>query len=182
MKQHPIIYLTIVFGISLALTSCNQMTATGNHIVSKWKSKEILFPTNSIFTIEGKDSIDYSFSITDYKIVSYVDSVGCLSCKLEFARWEGLMQEIIQDPAKPNVLLLLYIHPKNRKEVENLLFFKSFTHPICIDEQNEFDKLNQVPKEEQYHTFLLDKHNKVIGIGNPVYNIKIKELYLKLIQ
>ena len=33
-----------------------------------------------------------------------------------------------------------------------------------------------------FHTFLLDKSNKIIAIGNPIHNPKIKELYLKIIQ
>lgn len=33
-----------------------------------------------------------------------------------------------------------------------------------------------------FHTFLLDKDNKVLAIGNPIHNPKVKELYLKIIQ
>ena len=31
-------------------------------------------------------------------------------------------------------------------------------------------------------SLLLDKDNKVVAIGNPVHNPKVKELYLKIIQ
>ena len=31
------------------------------------------------------------------------------------------------------------------------------------------------------HTFLLDEHNKVLAIGNPMHNPKIKELYMNII-
>ena len=33
-----------------------------------------------------------------------------------------------------------------------------------------------------FQTFLLDKDNKVVAIGNPIHNSKVKELYLKTIQ
>lgn len=33
-----------------------------------------------------------------------------------------------------------------------------------------------------FQTFLLDKDNKVLAIGNPVLNPAVKELYLKIIQ
>lgn len=33
-----------------------------------------------------------------------------------------------------------------------------------------------------FQTFLLDKENKVLAIGNPVHNPKVKELYLKIIR
>lgn len=31
-----------------------------------------------------------------------------------------------------------------------------------------------------YQTYLLDKDNRVIAIGNPVHNLNVKELYLKM--
>ena len=33
-----------------------------------------------------------------------------------------------------------------------------------------------------FHTFLLDKNNRVIAVGNPVYNPKIKKLYFNIIS
>ena len=33
-----------------------------------------------------------------------------------------------------------------------------------------------------FQTFLLNKNNKVMAIGNPILNPKIKELYMKIIQ
>ena len=33
-----------------------------------------------------------------------------------------------------------------------------------------------------FHTFLLDKDNKVLAIGNPVLNPKVKDLYLRIIR
>jgi len=43
-----------------------------------------------------------------------------------------------------------------------------------------FERLNpHLPKDERFHTFLLDENNKVILVGYPVNNPKLKELYLK---
>lgn len=44
------------------------------------------------------------------------------------------------------------------------------------------NKLNHFPTDMAFHTFLLDKENKVVAIGNPIHNSKVKELYLKIIQ
>ena len=32
-----------------------------NRLVKEWEGKEILFPTNSTFTIQGKDTVDFDF-------------------------------------------------------------------------------------------------------------------------
>ncbi|WP_353937941.1 DUF1573 domain-containing protein [uncultured Bacteroides sp.] len=48
---------------------------------------------------------------------------------------------------------------------------------------NQLNALNNFPSgNEMFHTFLLDKDNKVLAIGNPIHNPKVKELYLKIIQ
>lgn len=51
--------------------------------VKEWIGKEILFPKNSVFTIRGKDTIDFSLNESDYKIVSYIDTAGCVACQLK---------------------------------------------------------------------------------------------------
>lgn len=56
-----------------------------------------------------------------------------------------------------------------------------FTHPVCFDEEDAFNKLNKLPTDMTFQTFLLDKDNKVVAIGNPIHNPKVKELYLKII-
>ena len=54
-------------------------------------------------------------------------------------------------------------------------------HPVAVDRNNTFGLLNNLPKKVEYHTFLLDSDNRVLAIGNPVLNPKIKELYKRII-
>lgn len=64
------------------------------------------------------------------------------------------------------------------KELRYLTRRDNFTYPICFDEMDDFNKLNRFPSVMTFQTFLLDKENRVIGMGNPVHNPKVKELYL----
>ena len=57
----------------------------------------------------------------------------------------------------------------------------AFIYPVCFDEMDDFNRLNHFPGEMTFQTFLLDKDNKVVAIGNPVHNPKLKELYLKIL-
>lgn len=63
----------------------------------------------------------------------------------------------------------------------NILKRDNFTHPVCLDEEDAFNKLNKLPADMMFQTFLLDKDNRVVAIGNPIHNPKVKELYLKII-
>ena len=141
-------------------------------LVEEWEGKEILFPARSVFTIQGKDTVDFSFVDADYKVVTYIDSVGCTSCKLQLPRWKQFMQEVDSTLNRP-VPFAFYFHPKDMKELRYI--------PVCFDEMDDFNQLNHFPGEMTFQTFLLDKDNKVVAIGNPVHNPKLKELYLKIL-
>ena len=63
-------------------------------LVQEWQGKEIKFPDNPIFTQYVKDTVDYQISVSDYKIVMYVDSIGCVSCKLQLSRWKEFIGQV----------------------------------------------------------------------------------------
>ena len=74
---------------------------------------------------------------------------------------------------------VFYFHPKDVKELRYITRRDAFTYPVCIDEKDDFNALNRFPGEMTFQSFLLNRENKVIAIGNPVYNPKVKELYLQ---
>ena len=124
--------------------------------------------------------MDFEFRHADYKVVTYIDSVGCTSCKLQLSRWKEFLAEV-DSLAEGSVPFLFYFHPKDMKELRYLTRRDRFTYPVCLDEMDDFNRLNQFPREMMFQTFLLDKDNKVIAIGNPVLNPRVKELYVSII-
>ena len=163
------------------LASCQESREEAMlRLVNEWNGKEIKFPSRSVFTVQGKDTVDFEFANADYKVVTYIDSVGCTSCKLQLPRWKKLVAEV-DSLTNGRVPFLFYFHPKDRKELRYLTRRDDFTYPVCFDERDELNRLNQFPTVMTFQTFLLDKDNKVVAMGNPVHNPKVKELYLGLI-
>ena len=163
------------------LASCQESNKEAMlRLVNEWNGKEIKFPAHSVFTIQGKDTVNFEFKDADYKVVTYIDSVGCTSCKLQLHRWKDLVTEVdsLTDGAVP---FLFYFQTKDLKELRYLTRREGFTYPVCLDERDELNRLNQFPSDMTFQTFLLDKENKVVAIGNPILNPRVKELYLKLI-
>ena len=166
-----IIYPFILFFLS----SCqpkdkNRVT----ELIKTWDGKEILFP-QKMNMVQVGDSIPQTLSWENYKILIYVDTNGCFTCKLHLMEWEDFMNELDSVPA------LFYFAPKSTEEVKDILKENLFYYPVYIDEKDSLNILNHFPKDERFHTFLLDRDNRVKAIGNPVRNPKIKELYLKVI-
>ena len=151
------------------------------HLLSEWEAKEIQFPASASFTVFGMDTVPYSFEEFSYKILTYVDSLGCMSCKLHLPLWKLFVEQmdsLCGDDAK----VLFFMHPKDAKELSLLLKRDRFDYPVCIDLCDSLNLLNRFPSEMAFQTFLLNADNKVLAIGNPVLNPKVKELYLKIIQ
>lgn len=149
-----------------------------SRLVNEWLGKEVMFPENSVFTIQGKDTVDFDFFDSEYKVVTYIDSAGCTSCKLQLPRWNEFIKEVKEQLGK-QVSFLFYFHPKDLKELRILTLQNAFTYPVCLDEKDEFNALNNFPSDMTFQTFLLNKENKVVVVGNPTQNPKVKDLYLK---
>lgn len=149
-------------------------------LFSEWDGKEVKFPAHPVFTVQGKDTVTFDYRQADYKIITYVDSIGCTSCKLQLHRWKEWIAEV-DSLASGAVPFLFYFHPKDVKELRYLTRRDNFTYPVCFDEQDELNTLNRFPSDMTFQTFLLDKENKVVAMGNPIHNPAVKELYLQKI-
>ena len=146
-------------------------------LLQEWMNKEVRFPANAVFTVQGKDTVPFPLD-ADYKILTYVDSMGCISCKLQLDRWKVLMKE----ENFQNVRFLFFFSPEKRRDIVGTLKSNAFTYPVCIDERKELNRLNRFPTEFGGQTFLLDKDNKILAMGNPIHNPRVKDLYLKIVQ
>ena len=163
------------------LLSCNfKRDKTINSMVQEWDGKEIIFPATTTFTQLGLGISENLTMDSEFKILTYVDSLGCTSCKLRPKQWVKFI-DLIDSISNDTVPVLFFLNPKNLKEIDYILKRDNFNYPVCIDELDSLNKLNHFPSDMRFQTFLLDKDNKVLAIGNPVHNPKVKELYMKII-
>ena len=157
--------------------------ASWGKIIKQWTGKEISFPDNLFCTSIGKDTACIDLYGGNYKIVLYVDSIGCKSCQMNIAGWKKIMQE--SDSVftqKPEFVFIF--QPKEQDEKLLYSFFRQngFSHPVFIDKNNEIYKLNKFPSKSEYQCFLLDRDNRVVIIGNPADVSGIWQLFKKVIM
>jgi hypothetical protein len=149
-------------------------------LVTEWQGKEIIFPDNLVFTRYVVDTVDYQIPESDYKVLVYVDSIGCTSCKLQLNKWKELI-EYTDSVTGGTIPFLFFFQTKDYREINYLLKMDKFDIPVCIDKEDKLNKLNKFPPVIAFQTFLLDKDNKVVVIGNPVHNLALRDLYVKQI-
>lgn len=164
---------------SLFLFSCSDDKKHDIEVlVKEWNNKEIRFPDNPVFTHYVTDTVPYRIPKSDYKVVVFVDSVGCISCKLQLPKWKEFMHEV-DSLSDGNVPFVFFFQTKDVSELRYILRRDNFSHPVCIDTEDSFNKLNRFPDVMTFQTFLVDSGNRVKVIGNPIHNLSVKELYLK---
>lgn len=172
----------LLFLVLTLLASCKQTSNADKvvQVVQAWQGREVLFPNNPVFTIYGQDTVSYNFRNADYKVVSYVDSVGCLSCKLQLNKWTNIIHRI-DSVADIRVPFVFVFSPEKLRDVVYATKSSGFDYPILLDLKGEFNNLNHFPTNFNFQTMLLDRDNRVVAIGNPVQSPKILDLFQSII-
>lgn len=177
MKKELILLITM-----LLFTACKQdPKAELKELVAYWQDREIIFPEAMQFSRYAEEVVNYPFQEAQNKVLIYIDSVGCTSCKLQLSRWKELMAytDSLTNGSLPYVFIF---QSSDSKKIKGVTKLDHFDHPVYLDRNADFVKLNPLPDNSSFHTFLLDKNNKVLVIGNPVLNPTVKDLYVKEIS
>jgi len=177
-------FAIIVALIVIYFSSCkkNKQKEDATKIVKEWTGKEIKFPKGLTCTSMGKDTTCVDLYSDNYKILLYVDSLGCTSCRLKLPEWKKIINE--SDSVfsnRPDFIFFFQPKQKDERELQQILRSNGFRHPAFIDKENEIDKLNKFASKPEYQCFLLDKDNKVVIVGDPSLNKGIWDLFKRII-
>lgn len=172
----------IILLLTIFLSACqDKQKEIITLLVKEWQGKQILFPENMVFTRFASDTTNFVIPTSDCKVLVFVDSIGCTSCKLQLSRWKEFIR-YTDSISQKNIPFLFFFQFDDQWEIHSLLIRENFDKPICLDRSDSLNQLNHFPKDIRFQVFLLDKNNKVVVIGNPVHNPNVKELYLEEIS
>ncbi|WP_455508961.1 hypothetical protein [Butyricimonas paravirosa] len=162
--------------ILLICFSCTPRQEKANDIVNKWLHQEIKF-SDSINP--PQDSIWQIMLDKEFKLLTIIDTNNCTGCRLKLYEWDRCIKEI--DTVNSNVAFLFVVHVKNYSVVDIIKKQNKFTYPIFYDYKNKIGQLNKFPTNPRFQTFLLDKNNKVVLLGNPIGNHRMWKLYKQVL-
>jgi hypothetical protein len=169
----------IVFFV-FCLTACKDKKVTEADIFMKeWIGKTIEFPDIEpiIPYTRTKNIVKHNvIGDKEYKILLYIDSTGCTSCKLQIHLWNAFIEKYGNKTD-----FLFYFYPKDKDVLLSLLKTEQLNYRVYIDSTNEINKLNHFNDNPMFQCFLLDKNNKILIIGTPINNPQIWDLYKQII-
>ena len=176
-----IIFYCLAFSFFLSCKDSEQKEV--ELLLKGWIGKELIFPSNQYASIMGDSTVLFSDYISDnshWKIVFYADSLGCVSCDLNLLEWMDFMEKA-KELTNHSVDFFFYFAPEKKKDIISALKLEEFHYPVFIDTQKEFNKLNRLPSNQKFRTFLLNAKNEIVLIGNPTHGIEIEKLYYRVL-
>ena len=155
--------------ICVCIQSCSHIKQKKlKDLYNEWYGKEIEIPF---------DNLSFNHPL---RIALYVGSDACAECQLNLPLWKTFISHL-DSLTSDAVDICFFIQPYSTREIEIVLKQECFEYPVIIDTADLFNKTNQLPENPSFHCFLLDYDNRVILIGNPVQNPKIRDLYIRTI-
>ncbi len=175
-------YRKISFFLCLLLISCHQTTVSENEqYINKVLGTQIKLPKERDVEIKSiTNHINNGCELNHKnkkKIICYLSN-ECNICIEELIYWKSIIEEC----EKYHVDISFYIKIKDWDHINRLLKAWNFTHPIKIDSNGEFEKLNSYVYDPSFNTFLVDENNKIILFGNPVKSERIKVMFYEFIK
>ena len=135
---------------------------------------------NAISFIDGRDS-SY-VSLPEKKFIVFVDSTSCSSC---FIGKLVEYSEVNDNLKSKSAQFIIILHPKRMYHDEIVDRLQHVRYPFwCIvDSEGEFVQNNNgIPDNNILHSFTLDEENKIILVGDPTRNQKIRELFFRVLE
>lgn len=174
------LYTFISLGLSIfSLNSCNSRLSEQRDAVAALVNTEIVLPNDISCSIMG-EPVKFDIADADYTIISYIDSSDCMQCKMKLFSWNHVINEL-KSAEDVEVKFLMILNSPQTQNIDNIIKQENFWHPISFDSIGAFEAANSLPKSNIYHTFLLDGENRIIAVGNPAINPKIRQLYKNII-
>ena len=168
----------VVVLLCSACAGKNERTKNLEAELRLFQEKAITFPDNMVaMNFDEQMQPDMALLSRPLKMVVYVNQEGCQDCRLRSLLPVYMFMLENQKLAHFGVVIIL--HPAQIEAAESTLSEMNLRRTVFFDPDGSFERLNpHLPQNEQFHTFLLNEDNKVVLVGSPIHNEKLKNLYL----
>lgn len=91
----------------------------------------------------GKDTILPNMLNHEFKILHYIDTIGCTNCHLQLFDWKLYMKEL--KSSSIDIALIFVVFTKNYEEFEIIQRNNHFFYPVIYDYNGLLNKKKSIP-------------------------------------
>lgn len=186
MRIKKNIFVCFVFCLMLMPQSCSHKEKKMRDNIEKMRKNPICIPSDKMVCVLNKEKLTKEFVNDEYslKLVVYVDSVVCSSCRLkEMYKWDDFLSKLESVSSQIKVFFIFATSYDNIRKLKISAKTLPNSFPIYMDTTNIFLRMNpHIPHNPMFHTFLLDENNNVLLVGNPLENEKIEKLFWQILE
>lgn len=177
------LYIILLICACILMPSCKENRIST--MVESMTGQPFIFnEADCLILHKGDTAVLNNNTLQDYyEYVFYYDSTQCSSCALNNIDGVSELKEYIAQEHLPVRLTFVFAPSTgNMDSFEEIYMQSVFEEPVLVDKDYNIEKQNGfIPKEHMYHSFLTDKSGKIILVGSPLRNTKLKELMKQLI-
>lgn len=171
----------LVSAMVLILTICACNTDKDRVLLESFIGSEVSLCTDSMLCINDNN---YQNKKSKYIYVIYIDSIDCSECAIKSMVWWANDCEMSKAIELGKIEYAFIFSP--RKIVKNQIISKIkeeciFPQYTYIDSSEITIRNNpNIPPNRAFHTFMIDETGKVVLVGDPIRNDKVKKMFLKI--
>lgn len=166
---------------SLLLLGCNKKSISD--ILKQMENSTVQMSLDKMICVTPDAVVRKTYGTNDLKMVVFADTTDCSLCYIDHLKqWNDMLS---LETNYPNLSFFFVVEArKNEGELlTDLLRNSGLLHTAYIDTAHVFLRENphlNVPSA--FHTFLLDKNNRIVMVGNPLTNPNIEKLFMNILE
>ena len=139
-------------------------------------------PQSEMISFSWSSQLDSVRTPKNLSLIFYITKEQCQSCYFsELIKYERNNYELLKKKGI-RILYIISTDNLNRESLEHELINARIKGTVYLDTCNVFLESNpQIPNNELFHTFVINKEGKVLMVGNPFQNEKMEALFKKVI-
>lgn len=185
--MHRTLLLMLIMMSSTLFISCHRVGSLAE-ILREMESKPVKLEFGDFpCCINGVDTVGYELERSKYRLVVFIDSAECNSCRLShLEEWNDWIELADRNGGDFSMAFLLQPRAEETSSILIKMRWASKVYngiPLYVDKEAEFLKRNfrrEIPT--LMHTMLLDSNNMVVYVGDPTRNEHVSEDMKKIIN
>lgn len=165
----------INFLLLIALFACNENSSIDDTVKNLY-GKRIEIDWDGMIA-SPPDSVKFDYEKRPFKVVAKFENEVCAPCFLGHLEACTKLMELFPEDSVAYICIV----PAEEKEIMTRIESNDYSN-LCIisDVDDKYSSKNRIKGYRSFfQTYLLDRRNRIVIVGDPLRNNKIRELYLE---